>query len=196
MKKITAMVFMMFSVICTAAQTDTFIENYKFFIVHPVPSSAVSEIRKFASDSGGYTLSLNGYRLRVSVPVKMKDSFLQQIRKLGYVNDEMNSSSDVSQAILSLKTKIRVKKDYLAQLYSVFNDASYKETLEMEKEVNKTILEIESLEGELRIYEKSAQNAVFDITVSLDSGANNLREYGRSQFEWVNNLGLSNLMGK
>ncbi|MEM7180648.1 MAG: DUF4349 domain-containing protein [Spirochaetota bacterium] len=172
------------------------VTSYQLYLVHPQPEKAIYQIRKLAAAKQGYTLFLQNSQIKISVPKVAAKSTLQKLRGLAYVNDEVVLSSDVGKTVLSLQTKLSVKKKYLQDLKAIFEESDLNETLEMEKELSRAIQETEQIQGQIQKHQASSQRVLFSVSISRDSQANHLQKRHYSPYRWVNRLGIANIYSK
>lgn len=181
-------------ILCFSSLSAGSIEKYRFSIVHPLPEKAVADFRQKVRDNLGYTLYLSDYFLRVSVPLDKKQFILTEIRRIGYVDDEKIESTDPDKQILTLKTRLKNKQNYLKDLYKIFNKASFSETLEMELELNHAIQEVEGIKGKIKKIQADMNRVLLEVDIKAKNPQTTTTGRANySQFGWINNLGVSGL---
>jgi hypothetical protein len=117
--------------------------------------SGEEAVEKWCKEFGGYVASSSNYEtsahFSLKIPAQNFDSALNSLGDLGKIKSKNISTQDVSEQFYDLQTRLETKKimrdrlkNYLAQAKDV------KDMLQIEKELNNTISEIESMEGRMK----------------------------------------------
>lgn len=194
MKKLIFLITILI-IVPVSAGNSYIVKNYTLYISHPEPENFLKESRKLAAGLGGYTSSLRTGYVSLILPGSQTETFINKSKKMGYLNDEQIASTDVTKKVKMLETQLKVKKDYLNKLYEIFSGTNLTETLETEKEINRTIYQIESIEGQVRKYRTLSSTVRIQIRVSSSSQAVSIKQK-ESIFNWINNLGITSLYGE
>ena len=134
--------------------------------------SGENAIEKWCKDFGGYVASSSNYEtsahFSLKIPAQNFDSALNSLGDLGKIKSKNISTQDVSEQFYDLQTRLETKKimrdrlkNYLAQAKDV------KDMLQIEKELNNALSEIESMEGRLKRLSGQIEFSSVDISLVL-----------------------------
>ena len=134
--------------------------------------SGEEAIEKWCKDFGGYVASSSNYEtsahFSLKIPAQNFDVALNSLGELGKVKSKNISTQDVSEQFYDLQTRLETKKimrdrlkNYLAQAKDV------KDMLQIEKELNNALSEIESMEGRLKRLSGQIEFSSVDISLVL-----------------------------
>lgn len=157
------------------------------------PDITRKEILKFTENKNGYLMSFQNNVIKVVFPKNITNNeILSFLKGKGTVINQKFSTYDYSEQILNLATKIKVKEDYLQQLYQLTKEANLMQTLDMEKEISKNIEEIETLKGDYNYYSELSSTIEIEINfISLEQ-----RNLPTTMYPgWVSTLGILNFWG-
>lgn len=103
----------------------------------------------------------------VRVPSTHFAETLIALRGLGQVRNEGIGTQDVTREYTDLETRITVKRETVARLRALLTEHTGKlsDVLDVERELSRTVTELEQMEGEQRYYD--SQLAVSSITVHV-----------------------------
>ena len=106
-------------------------------------------------------------QLVIRVPADRFGETIVALRRLGDVKGEAVNTQDVTREYADLETRLAVKEQTVARLRSLLENRTAKlsDVLEVERELARTVTELEQLKGERRFYDQ--QIALSVITVSL-----------------------------
>lgn len=140
--------------------TDSSISSQPGVTPQPVPDGGPQTTTP-SDDSGPLFGSIT-----VKVPVASFDEFVRQVRKLGTVRGESESSENVTQQHIDLVARVRNLQAEEKRLIEFLHAAkNVREMLLVENELSRVRGEIESLQGQIDYLEKQA--AMGTLTVQL-----------------------------
>jgi hypothetical protein len=121
---------------------------------------AGSEVRRHESGASSGSVTLK-------VPASGFDGSWRALKALGKVRNERISTEDVTKAYFDLETRLAVKRRTEERLRQLLTSATGKlsEILEVERELDRVVVEIEQLLGEKRFYDERL--ALSTIVVEL-----------------------------
>ena len=156
---------------------------------------AARSATRTAERLGGYVqeASVRGVLLRV--PADRFEAALEDLAKLGLVSDRKVQVRDVTEEYVDLELRLRSKRAMLSRLEALAAKAEkVEDLLKVEQELSRLTLEIEQLEGKLRLL--ASQTALSRIAVEFVESARaaEMQTTLRLPFSWLQGLGLSNLM--
>ena len=134
--------------------------------------SGEEAIEKWCKDFDGYVASSSNYEtsahFSLKIPAQNFDVALNSLGDLGKIKSKNISTQDVSEQFYDLQTRLETKKimrdrlkNYLAQAKDV------KDMLQIEKELNNALSEIESMEGRLKRLSGQIEFSSVDISLVL-----------------------------
>jgi hypothetical protein len=138
--------------------------------------SAVTALSALAASYGGYVADMRASRdadgdrggsVRVRVPAESFEAAFAALRRLGTVDQESQSTQDVTKEYADLETRLAVKRQAAERLREILRSRTgeLSDVLQVERELARVVEEIERLEGERRYYEQ--QVALSTINVEL-----------------------------
>ena len=137
---------------------------------------AVQKITGFANEERGYVATTNSQKqangkLRGQVIVKVLpenlDRFLQKIRGLGELKNQMLGTEDVTKVYLDTDARLKNARVMEQRLIEMLQTKTGKvsDLLQVEKELGRVREEIEKMQGELKYWDSQVQFAT--VTISL-----------------------------
>ena len=117
--------------------------------------NAQESVEKWCKDFGGYIESFsentNSANFNLRIPSVKFDEALNSVGEFGTVKSKNISTQDVSEQFYDLQTRLATKKVMKERLQTYLSQAKdIKDMLQIEKELNNTISEIESMEGRMK----------------------------------------------
>ena len=126
---------------------------------------AIAELGRLATGSGGFVAGTelradDGGRasgtITLKVPSDRYDAALADLRRLGRVRSESSSVEDVTKAYADLETRLSVKRRTEERLRALLGShtGELSDLLEVERELDRVVGEVEQLQGERRYYDQ------------------------------------------
>ena len=117
--------------------------------------NAQESVEKWCKDFGGYIESFsentNSANFNLRIPSVKFDEALNSVGEFGTVKSKNISTQDVSEQFYDLQGRLATKKIMQERLQKYLTQAKdVKDMLQIEKELNNTISEIESMEGRMK----------------------------------------------
>jgi hypothetical protein len=148
------------------------------------------------SASGGYLQNRSGGSVTVRVPASQFFTTLQWLRESGQVSDEQINAVDVTKQVFDIELRLQTADEARKRLLKLLESASkIEDILAIETQLRRLTDEIEGMKGELR--HLSDQIALSTLTVNFYANApvpNPYPRRTRSRFEWINQVGIENVM--
>lgn len=117
--------------------------------------NAEESVEKWCKDFGGYIESFsentNSANFNLRIPSVKFDEALNSVGEFGSIKSKNISTQDVSEQFYDLQSRLSTKKIMQERLQKYLTQAKdVKDMLQIEKELNNTISEIESMEGRMK----------------------------------------------
>jgi hypothetical protein len=106
-------------------------------------------------------------QLTLHVPAHRFDELLADLRRLGTVREEAVTTDDVTKAYSDLETRLGVKEQMVVRLRALLatHTAKLSDVLEVERELARTVAELEQMKGERRFYDQQVAMATISLTL-------------------------------
>lgn len=103
----------------------------------------------------------------INVPASRFDETLADLRRVGTVRNENVSTEDVTRAYTDLEIRLAVKEQTVARLRSLLGShtAKLSDVLDLERELGRSIAELEQMKGERRYYDHEVAMASISLTL-------------------------------
>jgi hypothetical protein len=183
--------FIVFS--CTLlARGENFILTYTYSVMTSDSDAMIDVLRKLARDQGGYVKFFSRDKVIIRLPREQIERIRGYLSQAGFIADERRAQSDVSETLLDLQTKLTVKKQFLEKLYAIFKSSQFTQTLAVEREVGKAIMEIEKIKGQIAYYQDRV--SLTEITVIINERSGSKKRQMSTQWDWIRKLGIEKLL--
>ena len=142
-----------------------------------VPSfdSIEMQIQNYAKLYGGYItntyLSENNYSAEIKIPSVNFENAMNNAGTLGEVKNRSQNANDVTEEFYDLETRINTKRILKDKLEGYLKQAaSVKELLEIERQLNNVVTELESMEGRMKRLSNQIEYSTITINAYLPTG--------------------------
>ncbi len=166
--------------------------SYSYYVSTDNPEAVIKHVRAFVPAKKGYVGYFSNDRIYVRLPLAEVEPLRRMLAELGYVIGENQKREDLALKVLDLETRLATKQKLLSDLNQI-SSMRLSETLQVEQEMNRVIIEIEDIKGKLAFHRDRI--ALCEVTVFLN------RAYLPSKAlpqnvpaEWFLRLGIENLM--
>jgi hypothetical protein len=167
--------------------------NYRYSLTAGDPDAVIESLRDFAKRNGGYVKFFSNNRIDLRLPKGRETQLKADISRMGYVAEENQSRQDVSKMLLDLKTQLKVKKKLLHDLKDIFSSSQLSDTLSVEQELGKVIVEVESLKGQMFYYRDRIALPEIQVNINRSSGTGT-KKNGDTRWEWIRKMGIHSLI--
>lgn len=193
MKKLCFLIVMLIFPLAIFAENYSIVK-YQYYLAVGNADNVLAGIRAYASDNGGYVKNFTGWKISIRIPEKSAAAFREYISSRGFIVDEQLYRSDAGETMVDLKSKLRVKQKLLRDLYKLFEGSKFHQSLDIEKEIGKVILDIESLKGQLAYYDDvtSLAEVNIDLRGTYSKTTGSIQPVTR--WQWIRVLGVPNLL--
>ena len=172
---------------------ESHIIKYKYFLLVENPDILVNNLRKYTVQHDGYVKYFSRKRVILRIPGETTVNFKKYISDKSYIIDEQVFRKDVTMKVIELKARLRVKEKLLADFYGLFNTSKFHQTLDVEREIGKVVLEIEKIKGKINYYNDITMLPEIVIHINQQSTTMNKTKTD-TKWNWIRNLGVSGLL--
>lgn len=161
------------------------IKNGYVTICVPKFDEIENQIQKYAKMYGGYItntyLSEYNYSAEIKIPSVNFETAMNNAGTLGEVKNRSQNANDVTEEFYDLDSRINTKKILKNKLEGYLKQASsMKELLEIERQLNNVVSELESMEGRMKRLSNQIDYSTININAVLPTG------YSDTGYEWPN----------
>lgn len=157
---------------------------------------ASNQVLALAKAAGGHLQSSDSSSIIVRVPAAQFEVLLAQIEKLGEVVHRNVSASDVTEQVLELEIRLdNAKRARERLLVHLEKSEKVEDTLKIESELARVTLDIERIEGQLRLLRSRVALSTIEVRLNSRAPQRGASEGLAIPFEWVGRLGNGLLAG-
>lgn len=156
------------------------------------PAAAQAAVIASARAAGGWFAELGDDRVSLRVPAASARAWLTESEKLGRVVDRSWSATSLDQELVELEARLRSREEVLERYLAVLADAGPDAFVAVQSSISRTIAEIESIQGRIRVLRDQAAFARLDLSFRFVDRAVPVRD-GSSSFAWINTVNLADL---
>ncbi|MFC1671105.1 DUF4349 domain-containing protein [Spirochaetota bacterium] len=179
----------------TSHAGDNVVLRYEYFLYINNINNFTDEVRTFASKNRGYVKYFSRRKIVIRVPKDAALDLRSIFKKKYYINDVRIYRSDKSELLVQLRTRLKVKEKLLSDLYKLFETSKFHQTLDVEGEIGKVIIEIERLKGKISYYKDKAELSEVRININK-RGLSKKTDRVYTRFKWIRGLGIPNIIGQ
>jgi hypothetical protein len=173
---------------------DSFSQEFSYSMLAPDRDRAIKRLLRFATEQNGYVKSYSNENVVLRLPVERVPRVREAILDVGFIGDERIKRTDMGEALVELRTRLKIRETLLANLYKLFENAAVEQTLEIEKELGKVVMEIEEIKGKTAYLEDRIAMAEVTVSINARPGARKGPSGERARWEWMNSMGIEHLM--
>ncbi len=152
-----------------------------------------------------YAIEFNGYVQRstldyliIRIPVEKFQDFVALIEEAGIVKARDIQAQDVTEEYFDLQVRLETKEKIRLELLEILKLAkqkseSLKDALEIQKELESVVEEIETLKGRMKYLRQLASFSTIKIRLEERIGTAKPPKPASTPFNWVSNMGLHSL---
>jgi hypothetical protein len=161
---------------------------YEVTLIVKNPDTAKNQILELTQKSDGFMKRMDNDFIEIRLP---KDQNLakamERIFATGTMVHKNFEQIDYQGAFNELHTAISVKSGHIERLHALFLGADLGQTLTLEKEIAKTVVELELLKGKLNMLADRVKQANIKVFFTIQ---NPVARPSEIQIPWVRDLGI------
>lgn len=152
------------------------------------PDDARMLLKKEAEALGGFLIFFNRNSVSLKVPPSTLTAFTEKVGKMGTVLVRTMKREDLTLRIAELEGKLKSKREVFERTRKFLDSSDVSAALEVEQSMTDLLMEIEELQGTLRVLRDKVAFAV--VEVSFEFRDRDKIVYVRSPFKWLNTVAL------
>ena len=170
-----------------------FIYEGTFSVLTFNAEKTAGELHAIVKKHGGYVEKETRTEIVFRVPAKNFQAAYDETAQVDKVTDKSLNAQEVTKQFLDLQTRLKANELLLAQLQELLKrGGTVAELLEVQREVGKTIEQIEMLKSELKFL--SERVAYSTISVHFQSQAAQIDQAFKLPYDWLRELGVEHLV--
>ena len=158
------------------------------------PEESVRRAEALAEKLGGYAQSESLREAVLRVPAARFDEALEELAKLGPEVSRRVEVLDVTEAYTDLEIQLKGKQATLARFQEILKKAEkVEDILKIESEVSRLTIEIEQLEGKLRLMKSQIAMSRIAVRFERSTAVAAQQRHVVLPFSWLLSVGLEQL---
>ncbi len=157
--------------------------------------SSVQATQRLADEVGGYMLTMSANSITIRVPAKQFFPVIERLKALGQTISKNVSAQDVTDEYVDLQLRLKNAEVLRDRFVAILEKAAnVKDTLEVERELNRVREEIERIKGRIAQLDKLIAYSTIEVafTQAQDQPAKTRRP--ESPFPWLDRLGVESVL--
>jgi hypothetical protein len=154
---------------------------------------SVAAVERIAKEHGGFVARKQDREIVIRVPRARFAEAVAGVDKVGDVVHRDVSAVDVTEEHVDLEIRIKNARAMQARFKELLNRANVKESIEIEKELNRVTAELELLEGKLKVLRDRIAYSTITATFQQRAPESAMRS-PRLPFTWLGEIGLPHLL--
>ncbi len=157
-------------------------------------TEAQNKTQRLAEELGGYLQSMQERMMIIRVPAARFNETVSKLGSIGSIAKRRISVQDVTEGYMDLSTRLKNAQALAERLRKLLENADVKESLKVEQELARVQLEIDRLEGQLKLLESQSSYATLEITFEGVVAYTPPQLHVKLPISWLSELGLNNLL--
>ena len=157
--------------------------------------SSVQATQKLANEVGGYMLTMSANSITIRVPAKQFFPVLERLKALGQTISKSVTAQDVTDEYVDLQLRLKNAEVLRDRLVAILEKAAnVKDTLEVERELNRVREEIERIKGRLAQLDKLIAYSTIEVTFTQAQDQPAKIRRPETPFPWLDRLGVETVL--
>jgi len=158
-------------------------------------TAAQSDTQQMAEELGGYLHLMQEKIVIIRVPAARFNDAIKALSAIGTVAKRRILAQDVTEKYLDQATRLKNAKALAGRLRKLLDDAkNIKESLKIEHELARVQLEIDKLEGQIKLLDNQVAYATLEIAFKGIVAYTPPKLRVKLPISWLNELGLNSLL--
>lgn len=197
MKKLLILLILtLFAVIANSSDKDLQSYEFNYYISVKYPEEFSKSLRELTNQSGGFVKYMDKDRMALRIPIQNVNVLVQKIKKESFVQDLEIITKNVNQELINLNVKLNIKEKMYQKISKIIESSSVRQTIDIEKELNRYVIEIENLKGQIRFINNNLNNALIHVYFNQNVNIKQGDERYYSHQSWINQLGIRELLNE
>lgn len=157
--------------------------------------TSLAAVQKLGEDSEGYLVKMTSEQVVIRVPAPRFREVLDRLKTLGQTIHKNIEATDVTDEYTDLKLQLRNAEALMNRLSEILTKSqNVKDTLEIERELNRVRTEIERLKGRIAHLDRLITFSTITVTFTKATEPVVIRHRPESAFPWVDRLGVESVL--
>lgn len=157
--------------------------------------ASVQATQKLADEVGGYMLTMSANSITIRVPAKQFFPVLERLKALGQTLSKNISAQDVTDEYTDLQLRLKNAEALRDRLVAILEKAAnVKDTLEVERELNRVREEIERIKGRITQLDKLIAFSTIEVTFTQAQDQPAKIRRPETPFPWLDRLGVESVL--
>lgn len=158
--------------------------------------AAVQSTQQLAEKLQGYMVTMTGNSITVRVPAKQFFALVERLKALGQTLTKNINAQDITDEYVDLQLRLKNAEALRDRLVTILQKAdSVKDTLEVERELNRVRGDIERMKGRLAQLDKQIAFSTVEVTFSQAQTTQARIRRPATPFPWLDRLGVETVLG-
>jgi hypothetical protein len=158
--------------------------------------ASIESVQKLADEVGGYMLSMSANSISIRVPAPRFFPVLERMKALGQTISRNINAQDVTDEYVDLQLRLKNAEALRERLVAILEQSTnVKDTLEVERELNRVRTEIERMKGRLAQLDKMIAYSTIEVTFTRAEEPQVKVRRPETPFPWLDELGVENVLG-
>lgn len=179
----------------TPAGQRILVYSGRFAVAVASIEAALLNVQRLAEESGGYMLTMSGEAITIRIPARQFFATVEKLKALGQVIDKQITAKDVTDEYLDLQLRLKNAEALRERLSAILAEAkTVKDTLEVERELNRVREEIERIKGQLAKLDQQIAYSTIEVVFSQAQEQRARVRRPEAPFAWLDMLGVEQVL--
>jgi hypothetical protein len=158
--------------------------------------ASIQATQKLAEEVGGYMLAIAGPSITIRVPAKQFFSVLERLKALGQILSKNVNAQDVTDEYVDLQLRLKNAEALRDRLVAILEKAaSVKDTIEVERELNRVREDVERIKGRLAQLDKLIAYSTIEVSFTQRQQQQVKNRMPATPFPWLDEIGVERVLG-
>jgi hypothetical protein len=157
--------------------------------------ASVQATQRLADEVGGYMLTMSANAITIRVPAKQFFPVLERLKALGQTLSKNVNAQDVTDEYVDLQLRLKNAEALRDRFVAILEKAAnVKDTLEIERELNRVREEIERIKGRIAQLDKLIAYSTIEVAFTQAQARPARVRRPQTPFPWLDQLGVETVL--